>query len=55
MITNMKVKIDALRSLLYETTLFVDIVKAYEEAMKERSLEKEERMEMKHYFLRFTS
>ena len=49
MITNMKVKIDALRSLLYETTLYVDIVKAYEEAMKERSLEKEERMEMKHY------
>lgn len=49
MITNMKVKIDALRSLLYETTLFVDITKAYEEAMKERSLEKEERAEMKHY------
>ena len=49
MITNMKVKIDALRSLLYETTLYVDVVKAYEEAMKERSLEKEERMEMKHY------
>ena len=49
MITNMKVKIDALRSLLYETTLFVDIVKAYEEAMKERRLEKEERLEMKHY------
>ena len=49
MITNMKVKIDALRSLLYETTLFVDITKAYEEVMKERRLEKEERMEMKHY------
>ncbi|MBT8306241.1 MAG: hypothetical protein KJN85_04840, partial [Maribacter sp.] len=49
MITNMKVKIDALRSLLYETTLFVDLTKAYEEAMKERRLEKEERMEMKHY------
>ncbi|MGB5437184.1 MAG: acyl-CoA dehydrogenase family protein [Maribacter sp.] len=49
MITNMKVKIDALRSLLYETTLFVDITKAYEETMKERNLEKEERAEMKHY------
>ncbi|MBT8313785.1 MAG: acyl-CoA dehydrogenase family protein, partial [Maribacter sp.] len=49
MITNMKVKIDALRSLLYETTLFVDLTKAYEEAMKERRLEKEERMELKHY------
>ena len=40
MITNMKVKIDALRSLLYETTLFVDMTKAYEETMKERRLEK---------------
>ena len=49
MISNMRVRIDALRSLLYETTLFVDIVKAYEEAMKERTLEKEERMEMKAY------
>ncbi|NNK81769.1 MAG: acyl-CoA dehydrogenase [Flavobacteriaceae bacterium] len=49
MITNMKVKIDALRSLLYETTLYVDLTKAYEEAMKERKLEREERMEMKHY------
>lgn len=51
MITNMKVKIDALRSLLYETTLFVDISKAYEDIMKTktRSLEKEERMDMKHY------
>ncbi len=49
MITNMKVRIDALRSLLYETTLYVDITKAYEDVMRERSLEKEERMEMKHY------
>lgn len=49
MITNMKIRIDALRSLLYETTRFVDIFKAYEEVMKERKLEKEERMEMKHY------
>jgi len=49
MLTNMKVRIDALRSLLYETTRFVDIFKAYEEVMKDRSLEKEERMEMKHY------
>lgn len=49
MVTNMKVKIDALRSLLYETTLFVDLTKAYEETMKERKLEKEERLEMKHY------
>ncbi len=49
MITNMKVKIDALRSLLYETTSFVDIFKVYEDVMKERKLEKEERMEMKAY------
>ncbi|SDX53986.1 hypothetical protein SAMN05444411_106174 [Lutibacter oricola] len=49
MLTNMKVKVDALRSLLYETTRFVDLLKAYEEVMKDRKLEKEERMEMKHY------
>jgi alkylation response protein AidB-like acyl-CoA dehydrogenase len=49
MITNMKVRIDALRSLLYETTLYVDVTKAFEEAMKERKLEREERMEMKSY------
>lgn len=49
MLTNMKVRIDALRSLLYETTRFVDIFKAYEDVMKVRTLEKEERMEMKHY------
>ncbi|GGK45147.1 MULTISPECIES: acyl-CoA dehydrogenase family protein [Flavobacteriaceae] len=49
MLTNMKIRIDALRSLLYETTRFVDIFKAYEEVMKDRTLTKEERMEMKHY------
>lgn len=49
MLTNMKVRIDALRSLLYETTRFVDISKVYEDLMNSRKLEKEERMEMKHY------
>jgi hypothetical protein len=49
MLTNMKIRLDAMRSLLYETTRFVDISKVYEEVMKERKLEKEERMEMKHY------
>ena len=49
MLTNMKVKIDALRSLLYETTMFVDITKVYEEVKQERSLLKEERMEMKSF------
>jgi len=49
MLTNMKIRIDALRSLLYETTQFVDISKVYEEIKQERSLTKEERMEMKNY------
>ena len=49
MLVNMKIRIDALRSLLYETTRYVDISKVYEEVKKERSLEKEERMEMKNY------
>ena len=49
MISNMRVRIDAIRSLLYETTRFVDVTKVYEDLMKDRSLEKEERMEMKAY------
>ena len=49
MISNMRVRVDALRSLLYETTRIVDISKVYDEVMKERPLEKEERMEMKAY------
>ncbi|MDX1701019.1 MAG: acyl-CoA dehydrogenase family protein, partial [Melioribacteraceae bacterium] len=49
MISNMRVRVEALRSLLYETTRFVDITKVYEDIMKERSLEKEERLEMKAY------
>ena len=49
MISNMRVRIDALRSLLYETTRFVDVFKVYEEVMRDRPLEKEERMEMKAY------
>lgn len=50
MISNMRVRIDALRSLLYETTRIVDISKGYEEVMREGgTLEKEERIEMKAY------
>jgi len=49
MISNMRVRVDALRSLLYETTRFVDVFKVYEEVMRGRRLEKEERMEMKAY------
>jgi len=49
MLTNMKIRIDALRSLLYETTRFVDLTKVYDEVKQKRSLLKEERMEMKEY------
>ncbi len=49
MITNMKVLIDAHRSLLYETARFVDLTKAYEEAKNEGRLEKEERSAIKQY------
>ena len=49
MITNMKVLIDAHRSLLYETARFVDLVKALEEARNEGRLEKEERKLIKQY------
>ena len=49
MISLMKAKLDASRSLLYETTRFVDMYKAYEDIAKERSLEPEERAEMKAY------
>lgn len=49
MITVMKAKLDASRSLLYETARFVDMYKAYYHISQHRSLEKEERMEMKKY------
>jgi hypothetical protein len=49
MLTNMKVRLDALRSLLYETTRFVDIFKVYEDVSTFRSLDSEERLEMKNY------
>ncbi len=45
----MKAKLDASRSLLYETGRFVDVYKAYEHISTERKLEKEEREEMKFY------
>ena len=40
---------DASRSLLYETTRFVDVYKIYEDIARERSLTPEERQEMKKY------
>jgi 3-(methylthio)propanoyl-CoA dehydrogenase len=49
MLTNMKVKIDAMRTLLYETARYVDIYKAYNFTQKERKLEPEERQEAKMY------
>ncbi len=48
-LTNMKVKIDAIRTLLYETARFVDIYKSYSFIEKERKLEPEEKQEMKYY------
>ncbi|MDP4185530.1 MAG: acyl-CoA dehydrogenase family protein, partial [Bacteroidota bacterium] len=49
MLTNMKAKLDASRSMLYETSRFVDIYKTYDHISSERSLTKEEREEMKRY------
>ena len=45
----MKAKLDASRSLLYECSRFVDMYKVYEDIAKERSLTAEERQEMKYY------
>jgi len=49
MLTNMKVKIDGMRSLLYETARYVDIYKCYNFAFRERKPEAEERQEAKSY------
>ena len=49
MLALMKAKLDASRSILYETTRFVDIYKIYEDIARERSLTPEERQEMKKY------
>ena len=49
MISVMKAKLDASRSLLYECSRFVDMYKAYEDIAKERSLTPDERKEMKYY------
>ena len=49
MISVMKAKLDASRSLLYETTRFVDLYKSWEDIAKERMLEDAERAEMKAF------
>ncbi len=49
MLSMMKAKLDASRTLLYETARFVDMYKTYQHISDERQLEKHEREEMKHY------
>lgn len=49
MLTLMQVKIDAIRTLLYETARFVDMYKAYTFIQHDRKLEATERDEMKYY------
>lgn len=49
MLSVMKAKLDASRSLLYETARFVDFGKTYSQISEERRLEPEERAEMKKY------
>jgi len=49
MISLIKAKLDASRALLYETTRFVDMYKAYEAIEKERRLEPEEKAEYKEF------
>lgn len=47
MLTAMRVRLEAMRSLLYETARFVDIYKSWSFIGEERKLEKEEREELK--------
>ena len=49
MLSRMKAKLDAGRSLLYQTARYVDIYKALEDISRERKLTPEERTEMKKY------
>ena len=49
MLSRMKAKLDAGRSLLYMTARYVDIYKALEDISRERKLTAEERKEMKQY------
>lgn len=49
MLAVMKARLDASRTLLYETARFVDMYKIYEDIARERDLSKEERAEMKRY------
>ena len=49
MIGNIKAKLDATRTILYQTSRYVDIYKALEDISKERKLTPEERKEQKYY------
>ena len=49
MLSRMKAKLDAGRSLLYQTARYVDIYKALEDISRDRKLTPEERKEMKTY------
>lgn len=49
MLANMRAKTDASRTLLYETSRFVDIYKSLEDISRLRKLTPEEREEMKYY------
>ena len=49
MVSLIKAKLDASRALLYETTRFVDVYKAYEGIEQERKLTPEEKAEYKEY------
>lgn len=49
MLSRMKAKLDAGRSMLYQTARYVDLYKALEDISRDRKLEPEERQEMKKY------
>ena len=49
MLSRMKAKLDAGRSLLYQTARYVDIYKCLEDIQRDRTLTPEERAEMKKY------
>ncbi len=49
MVSNMEAKLNASRSVLYETSRMVDVYKAYYHISQERTLDKDERNDMKKY------
>lgn len=49
MLNNIKAKLDAARTILYQTSRYVDIYKALNDISKERKLTPEERKEQKYY------